>query len=63
VARQLNTFANSLKSQRKDSKSQSKSVREPNTEYITGDWLDDSETLFTNPELDWFTTLPEVSSL
>ena len=63
VARQLNTFANSLKSQRKDSKHQSKSVREPNAEYITGDWLDDSASLFTNPELDWLTTVPEISSL
>ena len=62
VARQLNTFANSLKSQRKDSKAQTKSVREPNAEYIIGDWFVGSEPLFTNHELDWFTTFPEVSS-
>jgi four helix bundle protein len=62
VARQLNTFANSLKSQRKDSKSQSKSIREPSAEYSVDDWLEDSALLFTDSELDWLTTLPTVSS-
>src|SRR3990172_2095230 len=33
VARQLNMFANSLKSQRSESKSQSKTIREPSAEY------------------------------
>jgi four helix bundle protein len=63
VARQLNTFASSLKSQRKDAKPQSKSMREPTAQYIVDDWLDDSSPLFTNIELDWLTTLPIVSSL
>jgi len=63
VARQLNMFANSLKSQRKESKPQSKSVREPDAEYVVEDWLDDSTPLFTDLELDWLTTLPTVSSL
>lgn len=63
VARQLNTFASSLKSQRKDTKAQSKSVREPGAEYIADDWLEDSTPLFNTVELDWLTTLPEVSSL
>lgn len=63
VARQLNTFANSLKSQRKDTKVQSKTVREPKVEYIVEDWLDDSSPLFTNIELDWLATSPAVSSL
>ena len=63
VARQLNTFANSLKSQRKDTKAQSKSIRERSAEYTVDDWLDDSTPLFTNTELDWLTTLPSVSSL
>jgi four helix bundle protein len=63
VARQLNTFASSLKSQRKDAKPQSKSMREPEAEYIVDYWLDDSTPLFTNTELDWLTTLPAVSSL
>ena len=63
VARQLNTFANSLKSQRKETKTQSKSVREPEAEYVVDNWLDDSTPLFTDLELDWLTTLPTVSSL
>lgn len=63
VARQLNTFASSLKSQRKDTKAQSKTVREPGVEYVVEDWLDDSAPLFTNTELDWLMTLPSVSSL
>jgi len=63
VARQLNTFAGSLKSQRKESKPQSKSIREPEAEYVVHDWLDNSSPLFTNVELDWLTTSPTVSSL
>ncbi|MCI0552092.1 MAG: four helix bundle protein [Anaerolineae bacterium] len=63
VARQLNTFANSLKSQRKDNKAQSKSIREPSAEYVIEDWLDDSTPLFTDLELNWLTTLPTVSNL
>jgi four helix bundle protein len=51
VARQLNTFASSLKSQRKDNKAQSKSIREPNTEYVIEDLFDDSYPLFTDAEL------------
>ena len=62
VARQLNTFANSLKLQRKDNKAQTKSVREPETEYSVRNWLDDSASIFTDQELDWFTTFPSVSS-
>lgn len=53
VARQLNTFANSLKAQRKDNKPQIKSVREPGAEYIVEDWLDGLTHLFTDIELDW----------
>jgi len=63
VARQLNTFASSLKSQRKDSKAQSKSVRESGAEYIIEDWLDNSNSLFTDNELNWLETLPSISSL
>jgi four helix bundle protein len=63
VARQLNTFVNSLKSQRKDTKTQSKTVRESSAEYTVDDWLPDSTPLFTDLELDWLTTLPSVSSL
>ncbi len=53
VARQLNTFANSLKSQRKDTKAQSKSIREQNAKYVVDDWLDDLIPLFTEIELNW----------
>jgi four helix bundle protein len=53
VARQLNTFANSLKSQRKESQTQSKRIREPGAEYIVEDWLADSTPLFTDTELNW----------
>jgi hypothetical protein len=63
VARQLNTFANSLKAQRKDAKTQSKTIREPGAEYAVDDWLDDSSPLFTNTELDWLDTLPPISNL
>jgi len=63
VARQLNTFANSLKAQRKDNKVQSKSVREPGAEYVVEAWSDDSPPLFTDMELDWFETILPVSNL
>jgi len=63
VARQLNTFANSLKSQRKDNKPQSKSIREPSAEYIIEDWLDDSIPLFTDIELNWLESQSPVSNL
>jgi four helix bundle protein len=53
VARQLNTFADSLKTQRSDSKSQSKTVREPSAEYILEAIHEDSGILFTDAELNW----------
>jgi four helix bundle protein len=53
VARQLNTFASSLKSQRKDSKIQSKSVHEQRAEYLVETFFDDSIPLFTDTELSW----------
>jgi four helix bundle protein len=63
VARQLNTFASSLKSQRKDTKTQSKTVREPSAAYVIDDWLDNSLPLFTDIELNWLETRPPVSNL
>lgn len=54
VARQLNTFANSLKSQWQDNKQLPKSVREPRAEYSVDDWLEDTTPLFTDLELNWF---------
>lgn len=56
VARQLNTFANSLKSQRKDNKVQSKSIHEQGAEYVVETFLDDSIPLFTDAELNWLET-------
>jgi len=58
VARQLNTFANSLKSQRKDNKAQSKSIREPSAEYVyvVETFFDDSNSLFRDTELTWLET-------
>ena len=56
VARQLNTFVNSLKSQRKEVKTQSKSLREPEAEYLIDDSFDDSIPLFTDIELNWLAT-------
>jgi len=53
VARQLNTFANSLKSQRKDNKAQSKSIREPSGDYVTEVFYLESESLFSNAEVNW----------
>ena len=53
VARQLNTFASSLKSQRKDSKALSKSIYEPGAEYIVTDETATDMLLFTETELNW----------
>ena len=53
VARQLNSFASSLKSQRKDNQTESKSVREPTAEYVTDERLDDFMALFAENELTW----------
>lgn len=53
VARQLNTFASSLKSQRQEDKAQSKSIREENAEYLAGNSFDNPISLFTDMELNW----------
>jgi four helix bundle protein len=54
VARQMNAFANNLKSQRKDTnKTRSKSIREPGAEYIVDAWVDDSTPIFADIELSW----------
>jgi len=56
VARQLNNFVNSLKSQRKEDKVQSKSIRESSAEYVIETFFDDSNPLFTDEELKWLAT-------
>ena len=53
VARQLNTFARSLKSQRQEGKAQSKLIRESGAEYVVNDWIDDTTSLFTDDEFNW----------
>ena len=53
VARQLNTFANSLKAQRRDNKPTSKTVRELGAEYSVVDWVEDTAPLFSDVELNW----------
>ena len=53
VARQLNIFVNSLKSQRSDNKPAAKAVREPEAEYSVSDWVEDTNPLFTESELNW----------
>jgi four helix bundle protein len=53
VARQLNSFASSLRSQRTDIKTQSKSVREPATEYAAEARLEGAIPLFAENELTW----------
>jgi four helix bundle protein len=56
LARQLNIFANSLKTVRAEQKSKPSSVREPQMEYITID-LDDIPTpLFSEEEINWLNT-------
>ena len=56
VARQLNTFANSLKSQRSENKAQSKSIRESQGDYAVTDWVENVTPLFTDDELNWLKT-------
>lgn len=56
VARQLNSFVNNLKSQRKDGKVPSKSVQEPSAEYIASEQLDNASQLFSENELAWLET-------
>jgi len=60
LARQLNAFAATLKAQRHSSRAQPKTMREAATAYVT-DWLDDVPVpLFTEEELEWFPTIPNI---
>jgi four helix bundle protein len=60
LARQLNAFAARLKTQRRASQKQPKTVREAATEYVI-DWPDDTPTsLFTEEELEWLATVPNI---
>jgi four helix bundle protein len=53
VARQLNTFAGSLKSQRQKDKALSKSIREESSEYLPYSSFESSTPLFNEAELNW----------
>jgi four helix bundle protein len=53
VARQINAFSTSLRSQRKDNKTQSKAVREAGAEYIIENLYDDTISIFAEDELNW----------
>ncbi|MFQ5595902.1 MAG: four helix bundle protein [Anaerolineae bacterium] len=59
LARQLNAFATTLKSQRRGDQAQPKAVREASGEYVM-DWVNDAtEPLFTHYELEWLETVPQ----
>jgi four helix bundle protein len=58
IARQLNAFASSLKSQRKSGSKQASLVRELPAEYVAD--VDDDLLLFTENELEWLLTVPNL---
>ena len=53
LARQLNTFVNSLKTVRSSEQKQLKTLREFAAEYSVADWEYFPESLFTDAELNW----------
>jgi hypothetical protein len=60
IARQLNAFAGSLKSQRKSGSKQASIVRELPADYVAD--VDDDLLLFAENELEWLQTFP-ISNL
>jgi len=56
LARQLNTFAGSLKTVRSEHKSRSSAVREDQGEYLTISLEDIPIPLFSEEELNWLTS-------
>jgi len=56
LARQLNTFASSLRTVRAEQKSKPSSVRESQAEYLTIGLEDISNPLFSEDELNWLNT-------
>lgn len=55
LARQLNAFASSLKTQRKDSTKPNRELREATIDYAINTF--DDHSIFTNKELDWLQSL------
>jgi four helix bundle protein len=60
LARQLNAFAGSLKSQRHGGSKQPSSVRESPAQYVTDAFDDAFPALFTENELEWLQTVPDL---
>jgi four helix bundle protein len=60
LARQLNAFANSLKTQRQPGSKKSASVRETTVEYMID--VSDDLPLFNDDELEWFQTIQPISN-
>jgi four helix bundle protein len=58
LARQLNAFAGSLKSQRYGNRKQSKAMREAGADYATNMPNDAPEALFSETDLEWLRSLP-----
>jgi four helix bundle protein len=56
LARQLNTFANSLKTVRSEQKSKTSAVREDQAEYLIANLGDIPSSLFSEEELNWLKT-------
>jgi four helix bundle protein len=56
LARQLNKFAKSLKTQRQAGSKTSPIIREPVSNYVTGSHRDLETDLFTDLEIDWLRT-------
>jgi four helix bundle protein len=58
LARQINAFAGSLKTQRRSGSKQASTVRELSAEYVTA--VDDDLPLFTCAELEWLHAWPNL---
>lgn len=58
LARQINAFANSLKTQRHSTPKNSSTIRETSGKYITNDFDDIPLPLFDEDDLTWLQTIP-----
>ena len=60
LSRQLNAFASSLKSQRRGGSKQPASIHESPAQYVTDAFDDAFLLLFTENELEWLQTVPNL---
>jgi four helix bundle protein len=60
VARQLNSFAATIKTQRHGTRPRSNTAREPSVEYLADSPDDISSPLFADDELAWLSTIPNT---